>query len=153
MSALTNYAERKILDFFLKGTSVTLRTAATACAASFSGTLKWSAALFTAAPTEDGVVSEVSTSGTDYARVLVTASTQWATAASTTNDTTSKPLAADIVFTAASTSAAWGTITHWGLYDEDGNLWYVFPLTTAVTIGAGVTDPTLKAGEHTITLD
>ena len=151
MSALTNYAERKILDFFLKGTSVTLRTAATACAASFSGTLKWSVALFTAAPTEDGVVSEVSTSGTAYARVLTTAATQWATAASTTNDTTSKVLAADIAF--ATATADWGTVTHWGAYDEDGNLWWIFPLTTAVTISNGAVTPTLKSGEQSVTLD
>lgn len=150
MAGFTNYAERKLLDFVLTGTGFTVRTAATACAAAFSGTLKWSVALFKAAPTEDGVVTEVSTSGTNYARQLITASTMWS-AATTANDTTSKVLAVDIPF--SNTAAAWGIVTHWGIYDEDGNLWGVFALTTATDITHPTTTPTLRLGEHTATLD
>jgi len=149
MNGLTNYAERKILDFFLKGTSVTLRTASTAVTASMSGTLTWSAALFTASPSEDGVVTEVT--GGSYARVSCAASTKFATAASTANDTTTKTLAADVAFPTA--TAAWGTVTHWGLYDEDGNLWFVYELATAVVIPNGAVTPTLTAGSHNITLN
>jgi hypothetical protein len=80
-------------------------------------------ALFTTAPTSDSGsgATEVSTSGTAYARVLTTGS--WATSSGSGPSTIQTN--AQITF-ATATGAGWGTIVAWGLYDAitSGNLLY-----------------------------
>ena len=83
-------------------------------------------ALYTSDPTETGAAgTEVSSSGTAYARQTITFTTESGGAASNS---------AQIDFPAA--TASWGTITHVGILDNAGTpvpLWYA-PLSASVTI-------------------
>lgn len=83
-------------------------------------------ALFTSDPTETGGAgTEVSASGTAYARQTITFTTESGGAASNS---------AQIDFPAA--TASWGTVTHIAIYDSAGTpavLWYA-PLSSSVTI-------------------
>lgn len=131
---LTDYAENKVIDSLLR---------AQALGAPATG--YW--ALFTTTCTDAGPGTEVSTSGTAYARQAVTAGlTQWAgtqsagsTAASSgTNGTTSNNAA----ITWTQSTAAWGNIQSVGLMDaaSAGNRWICIDLTAPFNVsGSGVT--------------
>jgi hypothetical protein len=109
MSALSNYAEQKILDLLFNNDA-------------FTPPDTW-LALFTSDPTDAGTGTEVS--GGAYARQRVydngSGSPDWTVAAvdgvgyKVDNDD-------DITFPTA--TAAWGTVTHWAIYDAvtSGNL-------------------------------
>lgn len=146
--SLTDYAENKIVDALLRGQSlgapatmyVGLATAASSC--------------------ETGSVTEVSTSGTAYARAAVTSSlANWAgtqsagstTASSGTGGQTSNNGTITIGSTA---TASWGSVTHFFLADAStaGNIWICQSLTTAKTINSGDPAPTFSAGALTFTL-
>lgn len=88
-------------------------------------------ALFTAAPTDAGGGTEVTTAGSAYARQQVPAGS-WA-APSGGSIVTS----ADVNFPAA--TSAWGTITHIALFDAatGGNMIWYGPLAVAKAIGTG----------------
>lgn len=133
-AALSDYGENKVVDALLRGQAI--GTPAT-----------WYVALFTTTCTDAGPGTEVSTSGTAYARQAVTASlANWAgtqsagstTASSGTGGTTSNNAA--ITWTAS--TAAWGTILAVGWMDAStaGNRWICIDLTSSLNVsGAGFT--------------
>ena len=116
MSAASDYLENKVLDHFL-GTASTSAPATVYLA------------LFTTDPTDAGSGTEVSTSGTNYARQSIAFS-------SASSGTTSN--SADVEFSQA-TGSGFGTVTHFGIFDAStaGNLLFHGSLTASKTIAAG----------------
>ncbi len=116
MSAASDYLENKVLDHFL-GTASTSAPATVYLA------------LFTTDPTDAGSGTEVSTSGTNYARQSIAFS-------SAASGTTSN--SADVEFSQA-TGSGFGTVTHFGIFDAStaGNLLFHGALTASKTIAAG----------------
>ena len=117
MAALSDYAEKLLLDWMMTTGSATRPTA-------------WYVALYTAAPSDSGGGTEVSGSG--YSRQSVTFA-----AASTPGGTTSNTGA--VSFTAS--GGSWGTITHMGIHTAStgGNLLWHGALTASKTVGDGDT--------------
>jgi hypothetical protein len=115
MSAASDYLENKVLDHFLGTASTTAPT-------------NVYVALFTADPTDADSGTEVTTSGTAYARQTATFGA--ASSGSTSNS-------ADIEFSQA--TANYGTVTHFGIYDAStaGNLLFHGALTSSKTIETG----------------
>ena len=112
--SLSNTFETTVLTWLLTNSSATRPTA-------------WYVALFTSNPDEDASGTEVSTSGTAYARQSVTFSVSGNTATNT----------AAIEFPTA--TASYGTVTHVGVYDAStaGNLIAYAALTTSKAIDTG----------------
>jgi hypothetical protein len=133
MAGKSDYLEDKINDHVLGN------TAYTAPATVYL-------ALFTAAPTDAGGGTEVSTN--NYARKAVT------------NNTTNFPNSSggvkslNVAQTFATPSGSWGTVTHFGIFDASttGNLLYWAALTASQTISSGNT-VTFGVGSITITED
>ena len=117
MAALSDHAEKLLLDWLMTTGSATRPTA-------------WYVGLFTAAPSDSGGGTEVSGSG--YAREAVTFA-----AASTPGGTTSNT--GDVSFTAA--GGDWGTITHIGIFDAStsGNLLWHGAMTASKVVNDGDT--------------
>lgn len=117
MAALSDYAEKLLLDWMMTNGSATRPTA-------------WYVALYTAAPSDSGGGTEVS--GNGYSRQAVTFA-----AASTPGGTTSNTGA--VSFTAA--GGSWGTISHIGIFDAStsGNLLWHGSMTASKTIADGDT--------------
>ena len=117
MAALSDYAEKLLLDWMMTTGSATRPTA-------------WYVGLFTAAPSDSGGGTEVSGSG--YARQSATFD-----AASSPGGTTSN--SADISFTAS--GGNWGTITHIGIFDavSAGNLLWHGSMTASKVVNDGDT--------------
>jgi len=115
MAALSDYAEKLLLDFLMTSGTATRPTA-------------WYVALYTAAPNDAGGGTEVSGSG--YSRQAVTFD-----AATSGAGTTSNNIA--VSFTA--TGGSWGTITHIGIFDAatSGNLLWHGSLTASRTVNDG----------------
>lgn len=113
MSALSDYAENKLLDHLLAKTAFTIPSTCRV-------------ALFTAAPSDAGGGTEVS--GGSYARQAIVVNSA---SGGATNPN------ADVVFPVA--TASWGTITHVGIFDaaSSGNLLMWGALTTSKTIASG----------------
>lgn len=132
MAAASNYLENKILDHVLTATAFTQPSRYIA--------------LFTADPGEAGsFTSEVSTSGSAYARQAVTFAAA-SSGSSATNATVTFPTA----------TANWGTITHVAIVDGDtegaGNVLFYGAVTTSKTIETGDTFQ-ISSGNLTISLD
>jgi hypothetical protein len=117
MSALSNYAEKLVLDWLMTDGSATRPTA-------------WYVALFTAAPSDSGGGTEVS--GDGYSRQTVTFA-----AASSPGGTTDNTGA--VSFTAS--GGDWGTITHVGIFDasSSGNLLWHGSLSASRVVNDGDT--------------
>ena len=117
MAALSDYAEKLLLDFLMTSGTATRPTA-------------WYVALYTAAPSDSGGGTEVSTGG--YARQSIAFST-----ASSPGGTTSN--SGEVSFTA--TGADYGTVTHMGIFDASsgGNLLWHGALTSSKTVADGDT--------------
>lgn len=117
MAALSNYAEKLLLDWMMTTGSATRPTA-------------WYVALYTAAPSDSGGGTEVS--GNGYSRQSVTFD-----AASSPGGTTSNSGA--VTFTAS--GGSWGTISHIGIFDAStsGNLLWHGAMTASKTIADGDT--------------
>ena len=129
--SFTNYLETEILDHVFAG-------------AAYSAPGTHYLALFTAIPDgEAGSVTEVSTSGTAYARVAVSFTTS--------GDTTSNSGAVEY---ATATGGGFGTVTHVGVYDAStsGNLMCYATLTASKAIAAGDVFR-VPAGDLDITLN
>jgi hypothetical protein len=129
--SFTNYLETEILDHVFAG-------------AAYSAPGTHYLALFTAVSDgEAGSVTEVSTSGTAYARVAVSFSTS--------GDTTSNSGAVEY---ATATGGGFGTVTHVGVYDAStsGNLMCYATLTASKAIAAGDVFR-VPAGDLDITLN
>ena len=117
MAALSDYAEKLLLDFLMTTGSATRPT-------------NWYVALYTAAPSDSGGGTEVSTGG--YARQSVSFD-----AASSPGGTTSN--SGEVSFTAS--GADYGTVTHMGIFDASsgGNLLWHGALTASKTVADGDT--------------
>ena len=127
--SLSNTFETHTLNYLFTTTSVTRPTA-------------WYIALFTSNPDEDASGTEVSTSGTAYAR-------QSATFTVSGNEATNS---AAIEFPTA--TASYGTVTHIGVFDavSAGNLIAYAALTTSKAIDTGDV-LRLPANDLDITMD
>jgi len=127
--SLSNTFETHTLNYLFTTTSVTRPTA-------------WYIALFTSNPDEDASGTEVSTSGTAYAR-------QSATFTVSGNEATNS---AAIEFPTA--TASYGTVTHIGVFDAStgGNLIAYAALTTSKAIDTGDV-LRLPANDLDITMD
>lgn len=132
MSSFSDYLENKLLDHVFRGTAFTSPTTL------YVG-------LYTTAPTDAGGGTEVS--GTNYARVSVTASTTFAAASSGATQTV-----AAVTFPQA--GGSWGTVTAFGIFDQGsgGNLLAWGELTLAKLIQNGDT-ASFAVGDIDITLD
>lgn len=117
MAALSDYAEKLVLDWLMTNGSATRPTG-------------WYVALYTAAPNDAGGGTEVSGGG--YSRQAVTFD-----AATSGTGTTSNTGA--VTFTAA--GADFGTVTHIGIHDAStgGNLLWHGTLTVSKTVSDGDT--------------
>lgn len=126
MTAISNYLETQILTWACTASAATRPTA-------------WYVALFTAAPSDTGGGTEISTGG--YARQAVTFSV--------TGDTASNTGVLDFV-----SSADWANITHVGIFDAStaGNLLFWGALTTPRDPASGDTIR-FAASALTITLN
>jgi hypothetical protein len=132
MAAASNYLENKILDHVLTATSYTQPSRYLA--------------LFTADPGEAGsFTSEISTSGTAYARQAVTFAAA-SSGSSATNATVTFPTA----------TANWGTVSHVAIVDGDtegaGNVLFYGAVTVSKLIETGDTFQ-ISSGNLTISLD
>ena len=112
--SLSNLFETRVLTWLFTGDAVTRPSS-------------FYVALFTSNPAEDASGTEVSTTGTAYARQSVTFSVSGNTATNT----------AAIEFPTA--TASYGTVTHVGVYDAStaGNLIAYAALTTSKAIDTG----------------
>ena len=115
MAEFSNYLENALINAVLRNTSYTSPTTVYV-------------SLYTSDPTDADTGTEVSTSGTSYARTAVTFG-----APSNGVSTNS----ADVTFPTA--TASWGTVTHIGIHDAStaGNLLFHTPLDTSKTIDSG----------------
>lgn len=129
MAALSDYAEKLLLDFLMTSGTATRPTA-------------WYVALYTAAPSDSGGGTEVSTGG--YARQSVSFD-----AATSPGGTTSN--SADVSFTAV--GGDYGTVTHMGIFDAStgGNLLWHGVLSASKTVEDGDTI-TFSAGNIDLTM-
>ena len=127
--SFSNFLETEILDHVFAGAAYT------------APTTKY-LALFTAAPGETGGGTEVSTTGTAYARKTV--------AFTTTGNTTSNNAAIEY----STATASFGTVTHVGVFDAAtaGNLMAYATLSSSKTIDTGDVFR-VPVGDLDITLD
>ena len=127
--SFSNYLETKVLDHVFGATAYTA-----------PATLYL--ALHTANPDEDGSGTEVSTSGTGYARATV--------AFTTSGNTTSNTAAVEY----STATANFGTVTHVAVWDAStgGNMLAYAALTSSKTIETGDVFR-VPAGDLDITLD
>ncbi len=149
MAAMSNYLENKLIDHIFRGVALPALPASLHIA------------LLTADPTETGsMASEVSTSGTNYARAVVTRATTsagWAatdaagsTAATSagTSGTTSNNSA--IPFNAPG-GTGWGVISHVAVMDSaiggSNNMLFYGQLTTPKTVNANDAAPSFAVGQ------
>lgn len=117
MAALSDHAEALLLDWLMTTGTATRPT-------------NWYVALYTAAPSDSGGGTEVSTGG--YARQAVTFAAATSPGGTTSNTGT-------VSFTAS--GAAYGTVTHIGIFDavSGGNLLWHGAMTASKTIADGDT--------------
>jgi hypothetical protein len=117
MSALSDYAEKLLIDWSLTTGAATRPTA-------------WYVALYTAAPSDSGGGTEVSTGG--YSRKSVTFAAGTSPGGTTSNTNT-------VTFTAS--GAAYGTVSHIGIFDAStaGNLLWHGAMTASKTVNDGDT--------------
>ena len=129
MAALSDYAEKLLLDFLMTTGTATRPT-------------NWYVALYTGAPSDSGGGTEVSAGG--YARQSVSFN-----AASSPGGTTSN--SNEVSFTAS--GGDYGTVTHMGIFDasSSGNLLWHGALTASKTVADGDT-LTFAAGNIDLTM-
>jgi hypothetical protein len=127
--SFSNFLETEILDHVFAG-------------AAYTAPATLYLALFTAAPGEAGGGTEVSTSGTAYARETV--------AFTTTGNTTSNNAAVEY----STATASFGTVTHVGVFDAatSGNLMAYATLSSSKAIATGDVFR-VPTGDLDITLD
>lgn len=133
-SSSSDYWHQKMMDFVLKGQSLTP-----------VGTL-W-VGLFTTVPALAGTGGiEVSTSATSYGRVAINSgtTTQWQGPTGATKDYTNT-----VDLTYGIPTANWGNVTGAGIFDAEtgGNLMYISSLTTAKVVNNGDGAPRILAGQ------
>lgn len=129
MAALSDYAEKLVLDWLMTTGSATRPTT-------------WYIALYTGAPSDSGGGTEVS--GNGYARQSVAFDAASSPGGTTVNS-------ADVSFTAS--GGSFGTVTHLGIFDAStsGNLIWHGSLTASKAIDDGDT-LTFTAGNIDLTM-
>jgi hypothetical protein len=141
MSALTNYAENLIIDWWYRGQT---RSAPT--------TRRFR--LYTAAPGETGGGTEVT--GGNYAPVSVTANaTNWAATnggTGTTSSGTGGETSNLVAITFPAPTANWGAVTHMATDDGSTNILEYAALTASRTINNGDAAPEFAIGAYTFTI-
>lgn len=145
-AALSDYLENALVDHVFRATA-------------YTAPVSVYVALYTSACTDAAGGTEVSTSGTGYARVAVAGGlANWngthgttTGASSGTNGTISNASA----ITYGAPTAAWGQVTHWGILSAStaGNLLVCAALTAPKTINNGDAAPSFAAGALTIQID
>jgi hypothetical protein len=133
MASASDYVEQATLDFWFDQDTITAPAT-------------YYVAVFTTASSDSAGGTEPS--GNAYARVAKTnGATDWSRTGSVLSNATA------ITFPAP-TPNAWGTLTHWGLFDAatDGNLMFHAPLTNSRSTTAGVA-VTFSVGALTISVD
>ena len=141
MTIMTNYLEEKLIDHLFK-----------AVAYSHSSPASWYVGLHTAQYGDDSSGgTEVSTSGTNYARIAVTRGSGFTRASA--SDARTVENAANITFGVP--SANWGQVTYVGIYDavSSGNMIIEAQLQFPKTINNGDPAPKFQAGELKFTFD
>lgn len=141
MTIMTNYLEEKLIDHLFK-----------AVAYSHSSPASWYVGLHTAQYGDDASGgTEVSTSGTNYARIAVTRGSGFTRASA--SDARTVENAANITFGVP--SANWGQVTYVGIYDavSSGNMIIEAQLQFPKTINNGDPAPKFQAGELKFTFD
>lgn len=144
MSALSDFLENRLIDWFLRGQAYTPPATV-------------HIGLFTGAPNDAGGGTEVT--GGAYQRASVASSlANWAgtqsagstVASSGTGGTTSN----NGVVSFPTPTANWGVVTHVGVFDAPtgGNLLFHAALTVPKTVNNGDAAPTFTAGAFTFTL-
>lgn len=121
----SDYLEAKLLDHVLGATTYTPPSTVYI-------------ALFTASPSDSGGGTEVSTSGTSYARVAVTNNTtNWPNASGTSPTSKSN----GTTFTFPTATADWGTIVAMAIFDAStsGNMLYWATLNASKLVSNGDT--------------
>lgn len=156
MSAMSDFLENKLIDFFFRAQALGI-TGATAAAGTGPATL-YIAAMTTV--DNDAGSAKVEVSGGSYARVAVTSSlANWAgtqSAGSTTASTGSSGTTSNnIAITFPAPTANWGTITGMEIYDAatTGNPLAYGALTTNKTVNNGDAAPSFVAGALTFQID
>jgi len=145
MSALSDYAENKILDWLLRGQT-------------FVPPATVYVALLTAAPSDAAGGTEVS--GGSYQRVAVAGSlANWsgtqAAGSTAASSGTSGTVSNNSPISFPTPTADWGTVTHTAIYDASsgGNLLMWGALTQAKTINNGDAAPSYAAAAIAFQLD
>jgi len=134
MSAMSDYLEVALIKHLFRTGSYTKPT-------------ELNVALYTAAPSDAGGGTEVA-GAIGYARVNVAPlDANWAATSGTDGKTSN---VAAITFGAP--TGNWGTITHFGIFDESGNLLFWGALTTPKTVNNGDPAPSFAIGALTVTL-
>lgn len=156
MSAMSDYAENKLIDFLFRGQALGI-SGATAAAGTGPATLY--VALNTTVDNDAGT-AKVEVAGGSYARVAVTSSlANWAgtqAAASTTASTGSSGTTSNnAAITFPAPTANWGSITAFEIYDaaSGGNPLTYGTLTTPKTVNNGDPAPSFAAGALTFQID
>lgn len=158
MASMTNFMENKLIDWFFRGQALGI-TGASAGAASGPTTLYFG--LFTAAPSDTGGGTEVTTAGTNYARASLACNTtnfdntdnlNTTAVSAGTNGTTRNTT---VITFNAPTGTNWGSITHIGVFDAvtGGNLLIWAALTTPKTVNAGDAAPSFAQNALTFQFD
>ena len=155
MSAMSDFLENKLVDWFFRGQAIGVTGAS---AAAGTGPTNLYVGLFTATPSDTGGGTEVT--GGSYARVTVASSlANWAgtqAAASTTASTgTTGTTSNNNAVTFPAPTANWGTIVAFGIFDatSGGNLLFWGALTTNKTVNNGDAAPSFAAAALAIQLD
>lgn len=155
MSALTNFAENKIIDWLFRGQALGITGAS---AGAGSGPTNLYFGLLTAAPTDAGGGTEVT--GGSYARVAMTSNmTNWAgtQGAGTTavSSGTSGVTSNNTAITFQAPTANWGSIVAVVVYDAltGGNPLIYSTLNVPKTVNNGDAAPSFAIGSLTFQID
>lgn len=143
MANATNYLENRLVDHLFRAATLAKPTALYV-------------ALFTAAPSDAGGGTEVT--GGNYARVNVApadlnwSATQGGTSGASSGTAGATGNAAVIAF--ANPSAAWGSVTHFAIFDAAtaGNMLLWGALSVARVVNNGDPGPRFLAGQLTVTV-
>lgn len=144
---LTNYGENRLIDALFRGQAI-------------GAPASWHLALYTDTCTDAGPGTEVSTSGTAYARQSAAASlANWAgtqAAGSTTASTgTGATTSNNAVISWAESTAGWGTIQAVGFTDASsgGNRWICINLGSPFNVSTSGITVKFNAGTLTFQID
>jgi hypothetical protein len=162
MAAMSDRLENMIIDWFFRGQAPGNATNGVtgASATTGSGPPNLYVGLLTAAPSDTGGGTEVSTSGTNYARQAVVSSlANWAgtqgatTTTASTGNTGTTSNNAPIAYGAP--SGNWGLVTHFGIYDalSGGNLLFWGQLTASKQVNSGDAAPSFAISALSVQID